>query len=314
MEEKKNNPGYQLMLLLAAFVWGIAFVAQKTGMEHVGPFTFAGVRFFLAGLVLIPVLIIFSGRKIKAMEKEARKAYIRNSVLYGLICGVIIFVATSLQQFGILTTSAGKSGFITALYIVLVPVIAVFLGKRAGYKVWISIALAVVGMFLLCIKNGEDLSMSSGDILLILCAIAFSFHIIAVDGLSVKGDGIIISMVQFLTCSLISLIAMMIFEEPTVSGILDAKIPILYAGIMSGGVAYTFQIIGQAKVQPAVASLLMSMESVFSALAGFVILRERMTGRELVGCALMFAAVILSQLPERNRVKAEEEAETEQSI
>ncbi|MBQ9828211.1 MAG: DMT family transporter, partial [Lachnospiraceae bacterium] len=253
---------------------------------------------------LILIAAIFSGPKLREMGKgdpEEKKTYLKNSVYTGLVCGVLLFGAVSFQQFGLLTTSAGKAGFLTALYIIMVPVVSVFLGKKAGLKIWLSVALALFGMYLLCIKSIDDLYLQKGDFYVIMCAVVFTFHILVIDKMGTKGDGVIISMTQFLVCGFISLVLMFIFEEPTMESILEAKIPLLYAGLMSGGIAYTLQIIGQNKVQPSVASLFMSLESVFAALAGYFILGERMTTREFIGCAIMFAAVLLSQMPDMKK-------------
>ncbi|MCD7885848.1 MAG: DMT family transporter [Lachnospiraceae bacterium] len=214
----------------------------------------------------------------------------------GLSCGVILFLASSLQQFGIQYTSVGKAGFITAMYIVLVPLFGVFLHKKTGGRVWAAVIMAVVGLYLLCM-TGDSLALQGGDILLLLCAVAFSFHILVIDYFSARVDGVKMSCIQFFTCGILSAIGMLLFETPQISQILAAWAPIAYAGVMSCGVAYTLQIVGQRGMNPTVASLILSLESVISLLSGWVILHQSLSGRELAGCVIMFAAIILVQLP-----------------
>jgi drug/metabolite transporter (DMT)-like permease len=213
----------------------------------------------------------------------------------GVCCGIALFLASNLQQVGIQYTSVGKAGFITAMYIVLVPVLGIFLGKRAGLKVWISVALAVAGLYLLCITEG--FSIGKGDILVLLCAFGFSAHILVIDYFSPKADGVRLSCIQFLVCGILSGICMFVTEKPDLSAILQAWMPILYAGVMSCGVAYTLQIIGQKDMDPTIASLILSLESVVSVLSGWALLGQKLSARELFGCVLMFAAIILAQLP-----------------
>lgn len=275
------------ILLLTATIWGVAFVAQSVGMEYVGPFTFNAVRTFLGAIVLVPCIFVFRRRQ----SQNGRQL-----LAGGLICGVLLFVASSLQQMGIQYTSVGKAGFITALYIVLVPVIGMFFRRKTGVKIWIGVALAVIGMYLLCLKQG-DMRLEIGDLLLLGCAVAYSFQILSVEHFSPLVDGVKMSCIQLFVCSFLSAICMCIFETPRIESILDAKIPILYAGIMSCGVAYTLQIIGQKGLNSTVASLIMSLESVISLLAGWIILGQTLSGRELTGCIIVFAAIVLVQLP-----------------
>ncbi|MDD6616742.1 MAG: DMT family transporter [Lachnospiraceae bacterium] len=306
-----RNP---LMLLLTAVIWGVAFVAQSVGMEYIGPFTFNCVRCLIGGVVLIPCIWILGRVRgsetvsgTEESEKRAGKngkterAYRKNErrilLTGGLCCGLALFVASNLQQFGIQYTSVGKAGFITAMYIVLVPVLGVFLKKKIGLKVWISVALAVVGLYLLCITEG--FSVGLGDLLVLLCAFVFAVHILVIDYFSPKTDGVRLSCIQFLVCGVLSGICMMIAEQPDMGAILQAWMPVLYAGVMSCGVAYTLQIIGQKGMDPTVASLILSLESVVSVLAGWALLGQSLSARELFGCVLMFGAIILAQLPER---------------
>lgn len=287
-----------LLLCIAAFIWGTAFVAQRVGMEYIGPFTFNGVRTLVGGIVLLPVIFII-GKKRKKMGISPSETNNKKYISGGIICGLFLFGASSLQQVGMQYTTAGKAGFLTALYIVIVPIIGIFLKRRAGMKIWISVAIAVLGTYFLSVKEG--FSIGIGDTYVILCAFVFSFHIIFVDKYSSLTDAVKLSCTQFFTAGTISMVVAFIVETPELNGILMSWLPILYAGIMSSGVAYTLQIIGQRDTPPAVASLIMSLESVFSVLAGLVILGETLSGQEVFGCVLVFAAVILAQIPSFKR-------------
>lgn len=294
---KSSQLKSSLMLTLTAFIWGVAFVAQSVGMDYVGPFTFNSVRAFIGGLVLLPMLPLLdrlNGRPSEELKAE-RRAQKKTLIIGGIVCGALLATASSLQQIGIIYTTAAKAGFITALYIVLVPILGIFMKKRPSALVWVGVALAAAGMYLLCIK--EDFSIGFGDIMMLLCALAFSFHIIAIDHFSPQVDGVRLSMIQFFVCSVLCAFPMLFSEKPTVSAIWDAKLPILYAGMLSCGVAYTLQIIGQKNMNPTVASLILSLESVFSCLAGWLILNEALSAKELAGCALVFIAILLAQLP-----------------
>lgn len=304
-----------LLLALTALIWGSAFVAQSVGMDYLGPFTFNSIRSAMGGLVLLPILFILKGRGRKsgqpesaAGEPSAGESFAGESsagessvgdrktlVTGGILCGIALAVASSLQQIGIVYTSAGKAGFITALYILIVPIIRLFLGRRAGRKVWIGVALAVAGMYFLCITDG--FSISKGDFLVFLCAVIFSVHILVIDHFAPKVDSVALSCIQFLVCGILCAVPMLALERPQVDEILAAWMPLAYAGVLSCGVAYTLQVIAQKNTDPTVASLLLSLESVFSVLTGWGILGERLSGRELFGCALVFAAVLLAQLP-----------------
>lgn len=297
MKQMKNN----VMLLLAAFIWGTAFVAQSVGMDYVGPFTFNSVRNIIGSIVLIPVIFLMDGLKRKSgmNEEELAKARgnTRTLVIGGVCCGVVLAVASSLQQFGILFTTVGKAGFITAMYIVLVPILGIFLGKKVRPLIIFCVVISVVGLYFLCMT--EKLALGAGDLYVLLCAFVFSIHILVIDYFSPMVDGVRMSSIQFLTAGIICAVPMLLFEKPDWGSILTAWMPILYAGVMSSGVAYTLQILGQKNADPAVASLLLSLESVFSVLAGWVLLGQSLSGKELFGCVLMFAAIILAQLPEK---------------
>ncbi len=288
-----------LILLLTATIWGVAFVAQSVGMEYIGPFTFNAIRCVLGGLVLIPVILVLKKKKetgAENQEKEDKKTLWAG----GIACGVILCIASNLQQFGIMEASVGKSGFFTALYIVMIPVIGIFIGKRQGIKLWFCVALAVVGMYLLCMKDGS-FTIERADIMLLLCALAFSFHILVVDYFSPKVDGVKMSCIQFFVCGVLSAVGMLFTETPDISNIQAAWLPLLYAGLLSCGVGYTLQIVGQKGINPVIASLIMSLESVISALAGWVILGQVLSPKEILGCVLMFVAIIITQIPIGNK-------------
>lgn len=288
-----------LILLLTATIWGVAFVAQSVGMEYIGPFTFNAIRCVLGGMVLIPVILVLKKKKetgAENQEKEDRKTL----WMGGIACGVILCIASNLQQFGIMEASVGKSGFFTALYIVMIPVIGIFIGKRPGIKLWFCVALAVVGMYLLCMKDGS-FTIERADIMLFLCALAFSFHILVVDYFSPKVDGVKMSCIQFFVCGVLSAVGMLFTETPDISNIQAAWLPLLYAGLLSCGVGYTLQIVGQKGINPVIASLIMSLESVISALAGWVILGQVLSPKEILGCVLMFVAIIITQIPIGNK-------------
>lgn len=288
-----------LILLLTATIWGVAFVAQSVGMEYIGPFTFNAIRCVLGGLVLIPVILVLKKKKetgAENQEKEDKKTLWAG----GIACGVILCIASNLQQFGIMEASVGKSGFFTALYIVMISVIGIFIGKRPGIKLWFCVALAVVGMYLLCMKDGS-FTIERADIMLLLCALAFSFHILVVDYFSPKVDGVKMSCIQFLVCGVLSAVGMLFTETPDISNIQAAWLPLLYAGLLSCGVGYTLQIVGQKGINPVIASLIMSLESVISALAGWVILGQVLSPKEILGCVLMFVAIIITQIPIGNK-------------
>ena len=306
-----NNQGSSnikgpVLLLLTAFIWGTAFVAQSVGTEYMGPFTFNMSRSLLAGLFLLPVIAVFrraGGSRTKDSVSgqeapESRGAQRKTLLTGGVSCGVILFISSNLQQIGIQYTTVGKAGFITAMYIILVPVLSLFLHKKAGIRLWISVVVAVAGLYLLCMSGG-GFSVNKGDVIIFLCAIAFSVHILTISYFSPKTDGVRMSCIQFWTSAVLSAVFMAVFEKPDFGAVLDAWLPVCYAGIFSSGVAYTLQIVGQREMNPTVASLILSLESVISAVAGWVILREVMSPREIFGCILMFAAIILAQLPDR---------------
>lgn len=288
-----------LILLLTASIWGTAFVAQSVGMEYVGPFTFNCIRFLIGGIVLLPSMAVL--KKINPQEKtgpktaEEKRTYRKNLFTGGICCGLALCIAGSFQQIGILYTTVGKAGFITAFYIIIVPVLGLFFHKKCGINVWIGVALALAGLYFLCIT--ETLSVGKGDILVFICALIFSLHIMIIDHFSPLVDGVQLSCIQFFVSGILCAVPMFLFEKPEISQLLEAWQPFLYAGVMSCGVAYTLQIVGQKGMNPTVASLILSLESVVSVIAGALILHQVLSERELLGCVLMFAAILLAQLP-----------------
>lgn len=293
---------HSLILLLTAVIWGVAFVAQSVGMDYVGPFTFICVRSLIGGLVLLPCIALLN--KLNGQEKEAPinskpAKESRGKLLWGgICCGLALCTASCFQQFGILYTSVGKAGFLTAFYIIIVPLLGLFFGKKCGPFVWIGVLLALAGLYFLCMT--ESLRLGTGDILVFICACLFSVHILVIDYFTQYADGVKMSCVQFFVCGIVSGIAMLIFEKPEIGQLLAAWKPILYAGVLSSGAGYTLQIVGQKGMNPTVASLILSLESVVSVLAGMLLLNQHLTSRELLGCAFMFIAIILAQLPQKN--------------
>lgn len=297
------------MLLLTALVWGIAFVAQSVGMDYVGPFTFNAVRSLLGGAVLIPCIFLLDKWNRGGSEnRTAKKHKPRLVLLGGILCGIALCAGSSLQQIGISMysgeTNVGKAGFLTALYIIIVPLLGIFMRKRVRLSVWLGVLLAVLGFYFLCVKEG--FSVEKADWIVVAGSVAFSFHILIIDYFTARADGVKLSCIQFFTCGLICLAFMLLLEKPSWEAVWAARIPILYAGVMSCGVGYTLQIVGQKNMNPTVAALILSLESVFSALAGWVLLKQGLNGREITGCILVFAAIILAQLPGRSERKAEE--------
>ena len=283
-----------LLLLLGSVIWGAAFAAQRMGMDHVGPFTFNGVRMLLAWLVMIPVTAFFEARNKKNPAYTGPDP--KEQRMSGLVCGFLLFAASSLQQMGLVTTTAGKAGFITALYVVLVPVAAWLLfRKNPGKIIWMGVALAVAALWLLCMP-AEGFELQGGDLLVLGCAVCFTFQILCVDHYAPRVSNVKLARDEFLVTGGLSMIVALATETVSAEGIREALIPILYAGIMSGAAGYTLQVLGQRDTDPTVASLIMCLEAVFAVLTGALLLGEKMTAREAAGCILMFTAVILAQL------------------
>lgn len=296
---KKRQLTGEALLLTAALIWGVAFVAQAKGMDYIGPFTFNGIRGLLAAAVLLPAWAVFrlpKTRQAKAQSAALKPALSFRSLGIGaVLCGLMLFCASSLQQIALVTTTAGKAGFLTALYIVLVPVFGVFLHKKVSAWVWAAVVLATAGLYLLC--SSGSFAFTAGDLCLLGCAACYAVQILLVDRFAPHMDPMLLCGIQFLVTGVLSLPVMFWLEQPTWAGVWAAAVPLLYTGVLSGAVAFTLQIVGQRNTEPAVASLLMSFESVFSVLAGALLLKERLSASELLGCVLVFSAIVLAQLP-----------------
>lgn len=286
-QELKSN----MMLMLTAAIWGFAFVAQRVGAQHIGAFTFGGIRFALGSASMIPLLLYFRS---KASGEEAESSGWASVLKSGIIAGSILFVAAALQQMGLSYTTAGKAAFITGLYIVLVPLLGIFLKQHIRLSTWLGVVLAVIGLYYISVN--EDLSIAKGDLFVIVGAFFWAFHILVVDNFVKKVDPFKFSFVQFVTCSVLSLTAAFIFEDVNLEGISKAIIPLLYGGILSAGVAYTLQALGQKHAKPSHAAIILSMETVFAAIGGTLLLGENLGARAYLGCALMFAGMLVAQL------------------
>lgn len=303
---KHNHVRQVVFPIITAMIWGSSFVAQSTSTEHIGAFTFNAARSFVGFLALLVVVQIFRMvRKEPEIQQtpEEKKAGRKGLVLGGICCGIALALACNLQQLGMVAgASAGKTSFITTLYVVLVPICGLFLKKRVSPTVWISVLLAVAGLYCLCIK--DSFSIAPSDLLVMLCAFGYTLHILVIDYFTQKVDGVKMSCIQFLSCAVLSAILMLIFEHPTWADITPCIGSILYVGVFSSGVAYTLQILAQKDSNPTIVALLLSLESVFGAVSGAIFLHETMTGKELVGCVLMLIAVVLAQIEFPSKKKA----------
>ena len=301
----KHNQMRQVVFpILAAFIWGTSFVSQDICADSMGAFTFNGTRYFIAVLSLLVVIAVMNTtRKDRPQPTaEEKKASRKQLWLGGLCCGTALAIASNFQQAGLVAgTDAGKAGFITALYVVLVPLLGVFFGRRPGVKLGICACISLAGLYLLCLAGHDTLTLTGGEWMLLLCSLLFAFQIMLVDHYSPRLDGVQLSFAEFFATAVLSTIFMFVFETPTFAQIQGAAVSIAYCGILSSGVAYTLQIVGQKELDPTIASMAMCMESVFSALAGWLILGQTLSGVELAGCALMFAAIIGAQIPEKVR-------------
>ena len=303
---KYNQMRQVVFPILAAFIWGTAFVAQDLCADSIGAFAFNATRYFIAVLALLVVILISD--KVKknkpTLTAQEKKAANKQLWLGGLCCGAALAIASNFQQAGLVAgTDAGKAGFITALYVVLVPVFGLFFKRKVSLPTWIAVVLSVVALYLLCIKG--DFSLAPGDLLVLVCAVCFAVHILVIDHFTAYCDGVKLSCLQFLFAGIISTICMFIFEDVDFAAILICALPLLYVGIFSCGVGYTLQILAQKDSNPTVVTILLSLESVFAVIAGAIILKQQMTVREYIGCAIMFAAVILAQIQFPTRQKAE---------
>jgi len=303
---KYNQMRQVVFPILAAFIWGTAFVAQDLCADSIGAFAFNATRYFIAVLALLVVILISD--KVKknkpTLTAQEKKAANKQLWLGGLCCGAALAIASNFQQAGLVAgTDAGKAGFITALYVVLVPVFGLFFKRKVSLPTWIAVVLSVVALYLLCIKG--DFSLAPGDLLVLVCAVCFAVHILVIDHFTAYCDGVKLSCLQFLFAGIVSTICMFIFEDVDFAAILSCALPLLYVGIFSCGVGYTLQILAQKDSNPTVVTILLSLESVFAVIAGAIILKQQMTVREYIGCAIMFAAVILAQIQFPTRQKAE---------
>ena len=304
-------------LFLTAMIWGAAFVAQSVSMDYIGPFTFICLRSVIGGLFLIPVIIVLDGIRKKSQNESAdvvnsenilhieteekQRLSWKNKQLIegGIVCGIFLFFANCFQQTGIQYTTVGKAGFITTFYIIIVPLIGLFFKKYCGILTWIGVVVALAGLYFLCIT--QKLTIQRGDALILCCSVLYAGQILAIDHYNPFVDGVKMSCIQFLTGGILGAVFMLLFENPSLAMILSAAGPILYTGIMSTGVGYTLQIVGQKGLNPTVAALILSLEAVFSALSGYAFLHQVLTTRELIGCVLMFIAIVLAQLPDIRR-------------
>lgn len=286
-----------ILLLIAALIWGTAFVAQKEGVDVLHPCTYNGIRSFFGSLALLPVILFTDSRNKKKGTYSKDNPWLL--LLGGVVCGIILFLASTLQTAALVDADEGKAGFMTALYLIIVPIFGVFLGRKIRPVIWLSVALATIGLYFLCVKEGTSFSFNRSEVMLLACAFIFALHIMAVDYFSPRLNGVKLSFLQFLVVGLISLVYIVFVDKPAVSDIVKSAVPILYAGVMSSGVAYTLQIVAQKDTEPAVASIIMSTESLFALLAGMVFSQTIPMARELIGCAFMMAAIILVELPQK---------------
>lgn len=294
----KNSAFNNILLLTTAFIWGAGFAGQRAGMEFIEPVTFNCVRSFLGAFSLLLLIIIFKIKKgpNEKMNKWEERRYMLKA---GILCGLALFFASNIQQMGMVYTSASKAGFISSLYIIIVPMISIFLGRKFPPTLWLGIILGAFGLYFLCAVDGFS-NIGYGDILIMISAVLYSIHILVIDHYAPKIDSVKLSCVQFFVVGLISLIPMFIFENPTIEGIIACKWALLFTGVVSCGIAYTLQIIAQKNTNPALASLILSFESVFAVLTGYLILHEVLTMKEILGCILMFAAVLIAQIKRRD--------------
>lgn len=296
---KNNNVKSVFFLFLTAFIWGIAFVSQTMGGIYMQPFTFVSLRYFLGGLVILPMAIL-NFYKDRKKPPENRMINIKQTILGGVLCGIALCTASLFQQYGIMNTTVGKAGFITAMYIIITPIFGLFLGKKCSPAVWVGAVASIIGMYLLCIT--ESFSLSLGDLLVLICAALFSVHIMIIDRFSPLTDGVVLSCIQFFVAAFVSGILALVFDKPSFSQISDGIFPLLYCGIMSSGVAYTLQIVGQRNFNPTIAAMIMSLESVISAIAGYFAFKigflqesQSLTITQIIGCAIILCAVIFVQ-------------------
>ena len=297
----KKTIGSSLILLITAIIWGFAFVAQKTSMDHIGPFTFNGARFTLGALCVL-IYSLIADKKSSSAGKPVEHTYFiagkPNKTLFvaGLLCGLAMFAGSSFQQVALQFTTAGKCAFVTALYMIIVPILSIFLKKKVGFNTWLGVVLAAFGFYFLCLKPGE-LQLNGGDLLTLIGSIFWAVQILVIDYFVNKTDGIKMAAIQFIITAVLSAAAALIFEEISVATLIQAAVPILYGGFLSVGIAFTLQIVGQKNTPPTIASLILSLESVFAVIGGAWLLNEALSERELLGCLMIFGGVVLAQIP-----------------
>lgn len=314
---KKGSVKTYLLLFLAATVWGFGFVAQSSGMDHVGPFTFNAVRLLIGSLSLVPLIAVLKGKALASCADDEAKAEvesefsIKRSLRAGVLCGIPLFIAIMLQQYGLIYVGTGECSFLTALYMVLIPIFGIFIGKKVPRKIWLCVLVAIAGMYLLCMQEGTGLS--KGSLLVIGCAALFAVQMLTVDRQVNNLNPVLLSSMEFLTAGLFACVGMFIVETPRMSDILAAALPILYSGLVSCGVGYTLQTVGQRNAEPTMASLILSLESVVGAIGGWLLLGETLSLRQIIGCAVIFAAACYATVPKGyfRSLRAAREAQSE---
>ena len=304
MTKKISQIKNPLLLLLTAAIWGTAFVAQSVSMDYIGAFTFNAARSIIGAITLLPVIWFTNHLSTtNAIDKQSpSQNYDKKTLIIGgICCGIVLCMASNFQQIGIKYTTVGKAGFITACYIIIVPILGIFLKNKCSSFIWIAVILALIGLYMLCMTPGESFSIGKGEFLVLICSFLFAIHILVIDYFSPLVDGVKMSCIQFFVEGIISAVLALLFEHPSIEGMISAIVPILYTGIMSTGVAYTLQILGQRDMNPTVASLILSLESCISVISGWLILGQKLSTREILGCIIMFAAIILAQIPQKNK-------------
>lgn len=300
MTNKKRLRG-NILLFIAAFIWGTAFVGQRLGVNYLHGCTFNGIRSFIGCIALLPVIFFMDNKEKK--QGTYKKDHLPTLITGGIVCGIFLFWASTAQTVALVDADEGKAGFMTTLYLIIVPILGIFTGKRVKLIVWISALFAAVGMYFLCMERETGFAFDKSELLLLMCAFVFSFHILAVDHFSPRVNGVKLSCIQFFVVGCISLVYMIFVDKPSLEDILKCVGPLLYLGVMSSGIAYTLQIVAQKDTEPAVASIIMSMESLFALLAGAAFSKVMPSARALIGCALMMVAILLVQMPQKEEKK-----------
>lgn len=284
MNKSKTSLKGVFILLITALIWGASFVSQSVGAESVQPFTFMGIRTLMGAIVLVPFILI--------TKRTVNLKTIKN----GAIMGIFLCIATNLQQYAFYYSTAGKIAFCTATYMFLIPVAGLFFRKKEALVTWLCVFMGFAGLYFLCFKGGDDFSINKGDVLSLICAVFFTCQILCIEKFTAECDGVVLSCVQFFTAGIITTILMLIFENPEWHAIKSAGTALLYSGLMSCGIAYTLQVVGQKYCEATIASLIMCMESVFAVISSAIILHEKLSGREITGCIIMFTAIVISQV------------------